>query len=304
MNTATDSMTRDHGRLIATAAMIGSAACWGGATVMSRDLLSHFQAPTLLLIQLTASVLVLFLLAMPHRPLRYFSAPLARASLAGILEPGLAYSVGLWGLGLTSAGSASIIGSTEPIFIVLLAWLLSGGAPSRKLVLCIAIASAGLLLVSRDAITSGGTRSLAGDMLIVLATLFAAAYVVLSAKSADQFPPAVLAGGQQLVGLACAAAVYVTGRRYGFVGAQSPGTNWNLVLYAAASGVIQYAMAFWLYLIGLRYLSAGAAGLWLTLIPVFGVGGARLWLGEVPTLPMLGGMMLIIAAVWLGRREG
>jgi len=72
---------------------------------------------------------------------------------------------------------------------------------------------------------------------------------------------------------------------------------------AALSGVVQYALAFWLYLVGLKHLSANAAALWLTLIPVFGVTGAYFWLGEIPTLPMLLGMALILAAVNAGRRE-
>jgi drug/metabolite transporter (DMT)-like permease len=301
MNLAIESPA--HGRLLAIAAMIGSAACWGGATVMSRDLLGHIQAPTLLVIQLTASVAALLLLAIPHRPLQYVSASLGRISLTGILEPGLAYSVGLWGLSLTSASSATIIGSTEPVFIILLAWLVSGGAPSRKLMVCVAIAVAGLLLVSYEPTHEGETRSLVGNMLIVVSTMFAASYVVLSARFAERYPAAVLAGSQQLVGLVCATTIYLVGRISGLIGPESSELTFGLVAYAAASGVIQYAMAFWLYLIGLKYLSAGAAGLWLTLIPVFGVSGAFVWLHEVPTLTMLAGMVLVIAAVYLGRRE-
>jgi drug/metabolite transporter (DMT)-like permease len=292
-----------HGRVLAIAAMIGSAACWGGATVMSRDLLVHIQAPTLLVIQLAASVAALLLLAIPHRPLQYVSASLGRISLTGILEPGLAYSVGLWGLSLTSASSASIIGSTEPVFIILLAWLVSRGAPSRKLMVCVSIAVAGLLLVSYGPTHDGETKSLIGNALIVLSTMFAASYVVLSAKFADRYPAAVLAGSQQLVGLVCATSIYLVGRISGLIDPESSELTFRLVAYAAASGIVQYAMAFWLYLIGLKYLSAGAAGLWLTLIPVFGVSGAYLWLHEVPTLTMLMGMALVIVAVYLGRRE-
>jgi drug/metabolite transporter (DMT)-like permease len=206
-------------------------------------------------------------------------------------------------LSLTSAGNASIIGSTEPIFIVLLAWLFSRGAPSRRLMVCVAIAMGGLLLVSEHGPPADGGRSILGNLLIVLATLFAATYVVLSARFASDFPAAVLAGSQQLVGLSCALVIYVAGRLSGLVGPESSDLTWDLIAYAAASGVVQYAMAFWLYLIGLRSLSAGAAGLWLTLIPVFGVSGAYVWLNEVPTVPMLLGMALIIAAVYLGRRE-
>jgi drug/metabolite transporter (DMT)-like permease len=270
---------------------------------MSRDLLTHIQAPTLLVIQLSASVAVLMLLALPHRPLRYASATLMKVSLTGILEPGLAYSIGLWGLSLTSAGNASIIGSTEPIFIVLLAWLLSRGAPSRRLLFCVALAMGGLLLVAEHGPPAVGDRGILGNLLIVLATLFAASYVVLSARYAGTFPAAVLACGQQVVGLGCAVTLYLAGRFSGLLGPESSDLTWGIVAYAAASGVVQYAMAFWLYLIGLRWLSAGAAGLWLTLIPVFGVSGAYAWLHEVPTLLMLAGMALIITAVYLGRRE-
>jgi len=73
---------------------------------------------------------------------------MAKTSLTGLLEPGLTYSIGFWGLSLTSAASASIISSTEPTFIVLLAWLLFRNKPSAKLVLCIMIA-AGLALLTR-----------------------------------------------------------------------------------------------------------------------------------------------------------
>jgi drug/metabolite transporter (DMT)-like permease len=224
-------------------------------------------------------------------------------SLTGILEPGLAYSVGLWGLSLTSAGSASIIGSTEPVFIIVLAWMLSGGTPSRRLMLCVLTAMAGLLLVSWNAVAAGGTSTLSGNMLVVLGTLFAAGYVVLSARFASRFPAAVLAGGQQLIGLACAVGIFLVVKALGAPDTPGPETAWSLVLYAAASGVVQYALAFWFYLIGLRYFSASAASLWLALIPVFGVGGAYFWLHEIPTMPMLMGTVLIIGAVYMGRLE-
>jgi len=192
-------------KLIAVLAMVGSAACWGGATVMSRDLLAHFSPPGLLLVQLVASVLMLCLLALAHRPWRYLSAGLGRAAWTGLLEPGLTYSIGLWGLSLTSAGNASIIGATEPILIVLLVWLLFGKRPTRRLTLCIVIAAAGLVLIASDSGDDAAQKSLAGDALVVLSTLFAASYVVFSSRLAAHFPAAVLASAQQLVGLTYAA---------------------------------------------------------------------------------------------------
>ncbi|MCW5221358.1 DMT family transporter [Verminephrobacter aporrectodeae subsp. tuberculatae] len=292
-----------HATILATLSMIGSAACWGGATVMSRDLLGHFSPPALLVIQLIASVLALLILSIPHRPWTHLSPALGKASLTGVLEPGLTYSIGLWGLSLTSAGSASIISSTEPIFIVFLAWLIFRNKPTSKLSLCILIAVVGLMFVSYDSALTEADKSLAGDMLIVLSTAFAASYVVFSSKLAEKFPAAVLASGQQVVGLLCALIIYSVARFFGTISENILNISPGVLIYAASSGVVQYALAFWLYLIGLKHLSPSAAGLWLTLVPVFGVVGAYFWLGEVPTPLMLLGMVLIVGAVTVGHQE-
>ncbi len=288
-------------RWIAVSAMIGSAACWGFATVMSRDLLDTMSSSALLVIQLTASVAALLLLAIPNTPWRYRSSGIGRAALIGILEPGLTYTIGLVGLSLTSANSASVISASEPVLIVLVAWLLLRQRPSRGLVACIGVAVMGLLLVSGEAFLKRSQASSVGDALIVLATLSAASYVVLSSRVTGDFPAATLASAQQTVGLAFAVSIFfivqTLGLERGTIATLSPG----MLAYAAFSGVVQYALAFWLYLIGLRYLSPAAAGLWLTLVPVFGLIGAYVWLREIPTELMLAGAVLIIGAVVMGR---
>ncbi|MFC6356008.1 DMT family transporter [Luethyella okanaganae] len=290
-------------RWIAVAAMIGSAACWGFATVMSRDLLSTMTSTSLLVIQLVASVITLLCLAIPHMPWRYRSTGITRAALIGILEPGLTYSIGLVGLSLTSAGSASVISATEPILIVLVAWLLLRQRPSLRLIGCIAVAVAGLLMVSGEALLEPEQASPLGDGLIVLATLFGASYVVLSSRVTANFPAATLASAQQIVGLIFAIGVFAIVQALGLERQLFAQLSASTVAYAALSGVVQYALAFWLYLIGLRYLTPAAAGLWLTLVPVFGLFGAYVWLSEVPSFLMLAGASMIIVAVVMGKAE-
>jgi len=290
-------------RMVAVAAMIGSAACWGFATVMSRDLLDSISAPGLLVVQLCASVMVLSLLTISERPGHYLTSALVRAALVGLFEPGLAYAVGLVGLSLTSAGHAAVISSAEPIFILLVGWVCFKQRPSRRLALCIAIAMAGLVLVSGEGGAVDGPNQVLGDLLIVAATMFAAGYVVLSARLVVNFPSATLAGAQQIVGLLFAIIVYGLAHAGGFIEERWQGIDSGILFYAAASGVVQYAIPFWLYLIGLRVLSAGAAGLYLALTPVFGVVGAIVWLGERPHALMLVGATLILFAVFAGRTE-
>jgi drug/metabolite transporter (DMT)-like permease len=73
--------------------------------------------------------------------------------------------------------------------------------------------------------------------------------------------------------------------------------NISVWILAIASGIVQYALAFWFYLIALREITAGTAALFLTLIPVFGVGGAYLFLHEQLTLWQWLGAILIVTAV-------
>jgi drug/metabolite transporter (DMT)-like permease len=68
-------------------------------------------------------------------------------------------------------------------------------------------------------------------------------------------------------------------------------------LLTALSGVVQYALAFWLYLSAIRLMPVSIAAQFLSLIPVFGVGGAYLFLGERLTLVQGLGMAITIGAV-------
>jgi drug/metabolite transporter (DMT)-like permease len=63
---------------------------------------------------------------------------------------------------------------------------------------------------------------------------------------------------------------------------------------AAASGVLNYALPFWLYLSALTRMPVARAATYLTLIPVFGVLGSVVVLGERLTwLDLLGGALVV-----------
>lgn len=282
--------------------MIGSAASWGLATVMSRDLLDAFTPPALLVVQLLASVSVLALLAVRERPLRHRGPSLTRASWAGVLEPGLAYTLGLAGLALTTAGNSSVVSATEPLIVVFLAWVFLRQRPSRGVLLAVGVASVGLLLISGESLVAWSGNAL-GDGLVLVATGAAAAYIVVTARYVDDVPPATMALGQQLVGLAFALILWAALESMGVVRQEWGGIDPGLAALALASGVVQYALAFWLYLVGLRRIPAPTAALWLTLTPVFGIAGAFVWLGEVPSVLMLVGTAVILAALVSARKE-
>lgn len=304
MSAGSDQIAQHRVPWWATVAMIGSAACWGFGTVMDRDLLDSFTPPSLLVVELIASVAALTLIALPERPLRYWGSGLRRASLAGLLEPGAAYAIVLAGLALTTAGNTSAISATEPLIILVLAWIFLQQRPSCRVLIAIFVAVTGLVMISGESLVAWADPTQAfGDLLVLVSTGFAAAYVVVASQFSHRVPPATMATAQQVVGLGFAIVLLVGLETSGFVSQDWTTITPGLLAYAAVSGIVQYGLAFWLYLIGLKYLKPATAGLWLTLTPVFGIAGAFLWLGEIPTMLMLTGTAIILTALITTRKE-
>ena len=285
-------------------AMVLSAACWGFATVMSKGALFYFPPFTLLALQLATSIAFLwFAVVLTGRATR-LDRGARLASLSGILEPGLAYAFGIAGLALTGAANASLIGTTEPLLIIGLAWLFLRERTSTAGVWAIMIAMLGVAMVSLpDTVTSTFENPLVGDLLVFLGTTFAALYVVVTSRLVTTIEPLPLAALQQSVGFLFAVLLLAGALAFGFERLPA----WPPVeafLLAAASGIVQYALAFWFYLFGLRILTASFAALFLALIPVFGVGGAVLFLGEPMAATQWFGSLLIIATVASMARRG
>ncbi|QYO68372.1 EamA family transporter [Leptolyngbya sp. 7M] len=68
-------------------------------------------------------------------------------------------------------------------------------------------------------------------------------------------------------------------------------------LLAIGSGIMQYALAFLLYLIALQNLPVSHAAFYIALIPVFGVTSAIVIMGEQPSLAQsIGGCLVIVSS--------
>ena len=293
------------GAKAAVAAAVLSAACWGSATVMSKGLLAVLPPLTLLVVQLLASIAFLWIAVLCLRLRVRLNRPARRASLSGLLEPGLSYCVGIAGLALTTASNASLIGTTEPLFILLLAWLLLRERIGGGVVGLALLASLGLgLVVLPDIRNGGGEGSSLGDALVVLGTLFAALYVIATRKLVMTLDPLPLSALQQSVGLLWTLGVLALALALGAVNLGLRDIPLEVLLFAAFSGIVQYDLAFWFYLFALRRLPASVAAFYLTLIPVFGVGAAYLFLGETLTgLQWLGAALIVVSVTLISRTQ-
>jgi drug/metabolite transporter (DMT)-like permease len=287
--------------MVAIGSMILSAACWGSATVMSKGALAAFSPPVLLALQLLASVAFLWTSVGVTKQKVPLDKGARRAALSGLLEPGLAYAIGTFGLMLTTAGNASLIATTEPLLIVVLAWLFFREKINARTGLAILAAMAGVAMVTGAHRDGGEGISPVGDGLVVAGTLFAALYVVVSSRLVAQVPPLALAALQQSVGLIFALILAIAWLPLRAIVAEIAGADIEILGLALLSGIVQYALAFWLYLIGLRRLSASTAALFLTLIPIFGLSGGMMFLGETIQILQAVGALIIVSAVALGR---
>lgn len=276
-------------------AAIGATFCWGAGMTLTKLALEHFEPLLLLLVQLLASIVFLGLIALLTGTRVKSWSHLSRSIGLGVLEPGLAYFLGLEGLNRISAAEATVLSSTESIMIVLLAWLLAIERPRGAVLLLAIVGTLGAVLMAGSHLQyESGTLSLWGDALLLAGVLCAAVYVVFSSRVASITEPMTALIGQQVVALIFAAGIYLAFSDIGFGIPSASLSGWVL---AASSGIVQYACAFWLYLWALKGLRADEAGLYLSLTPVFGLMVAMPVLGERLTAMQWMGTIVIIGTI-------
>ncbi len=284
--------------------LVAAAACWGVGTVVTKQVLDDFDPLVLLPVQLAASCL--FLLgafairtgtAVLTTPVGW-SPELRRLTALGVLNPGLAYALGLVGLVSINASMSVLLWAAEPVLIALLAAALLGEHVPAALGSALAVSVVGVVLVVYQ-------PGIAGDAFGVLITLTAVAmcalYSVLtrSLMSDDFSLPVVLL--QQAAALAFALALAVVAGLCGWQTWRPEHLSVGTVLGATASGILYYGAAFWFYLAALRQVPASVAGAFLPLIPVFGVAASLLVGERLLGIQWAGGFLVIVGTLAVAR---
>jgi probable blue pigment (indigoidine) exporter len=273
-----------------------AAACWGLGTVASKRAVAEIPPTVLLPLQLLSSSLILLLLSGVSGVLRRVSR---RIGLLGILNPGLAYLLGLAGLTTITAGLSVLLWSLEPVMIVALARLLLGDRMRVRIIVLASAAVAGAAMAGFDGAGGGGA---AGIALTVAAVACCAVYTVAARAwmRSDETSVSIVFA-QQVMALAFAVTLLAVDGAVGWQPGAVSGMAW---VSAVGSGAVYYGVAFWAFLAGLRSVSASTAAVFLNLIPVFGIGAGHLLLGEQMTGLQLAGAVTVLAAVTLLVRGG
>jgi O-acetylserine/cysteine efflux transporter len=280
------------GRQLGWTALILAMASWGSVVVTIKIAAHGLPVQTITLIEV-GSAIVLLGAVVWHRRTR-LARPSHLVVLAGLLEPGASYPLINAGLARTSGTHGAVIVGTESVVIVLLSSALAGRLPSRRVLLAVLVTAVGAAFVGGG---EGGTASVSGDLLVAAGVVCAAAYVLVAQRAAMGTDTVTLTFWQFVIGAAVIAPVTAvasaTGLSGGFWGHPTAGQ----LGAALAAAVLGSAVAFSLYNWALTQVSTVAAGVSLTLIPVFGVAFSAALLSEPVTWATMAAAVAVIVGV-------
>jgi len=199
------------------------------------------------------------------------------------------------GLTLTSASSAALLGTLDPIFTALLSVFFLGEKLTRSKAAGLACAFSGVVL----AITNGqwveDWGQSIGNLLVVGAALGYSVYTLQSKAILRSEKPPIVVAWATTIG---AAMLILTALVLEGWPSLAHLTVTHLVVLAYLS-IVPTSIAVVAYFYLLRRVQASQASVTLFLIPVFAITWAALLLGERLTMAMLTGGALIIFGVWL-----
>jgi drug/metabolite transporter (DMT)-like permease len=280
--------------------LVAATACWGVGTVVTKQVLGDVAALTLLPIQLAASCLLLAAVAVlagtrRARSDRFrWSLQTRRLAALGILNPGLAYALGLLGLTSISASMSVLLWAAEPVLILLLAAALLREHIPAALAGALGTAVVGVLVVVYQPGTAGDA---AGVALTMSAVGACALYTVLTRRLLLDDESLALVLAQQVAALVFAVLLATAVQL-------ATGNGWSIGnlsrktwIAAAASGVLYYGLAFWFYLAALRRVPASVAGAFLPLITIFGVAAGYLVGERLAGRQWTGAAIVVLATV-------
>jgi drug/metabolite transporter (DMT)-like permease len=201
------------------------------------------------------------------------------------------------GTGLTSGSAATVLASTSPLFIAIIAPLVLHEYLRPIGLVGIVVALVGVGTITSAGLDSGPVLagSWIGNVLVLLSSLASACNTVLGKPVYLRYSPLLFCGVGCIGGAVASLPFAIWELSTQPLPAPGP-AGWALVLYLAVLVTfVGFVVWFW----GLRALPAARAGALMFLQPLFGLVLAMALLGDRPSPVFLAGCLLVVAGVYL-----
>ena len=210
----------------------------------------------------------------------------------------------LYGVALSSATAAGVIMSAIPAAVAVLGWLWLKERISLRQALATALAVGGIAVLSAGGANQGvasaaqAGRGTLGHLLLVAAVLCEAAYAVIGKRLTSVLSARRITALINLWGLVLMTPLGLWSALH-FDGSAVPLWAWALLLFY---GLAASVWSVWLWMSGLRGVSASQAGVFTVMLPISACLVGMVVLGEslepVQWLALAMGLAAVILATW------
>ncbi|WP_236898372.1 DMT family transporter [Clostridium beijerinckii] len=221
-----------------------------------------------------------------------------RIALSGFLGITLYFAIENIGVSMTSSSNSALIVASFPAVTTLLEFFIYHSKPNVKKVLGIILAIIGVAVLTQINV-DGNSKSMLGNIILIGAGVVWAFYNFITRDLTNKYSAMTLTYYQMLAGFIFFLPFVII-----------EGKTWRMPTMTSASALIYLSVgcsivAFLLYNLGLRKLSASISVSLMNLVPVLGLIFSILILHEsVSTVQILGGIIVIIGVILSSIQKG
>ncbi|WP_271813804.1 DMT family transporter [Clostridium beijerinckii] len=221
-----------------------------------------------------------------------------RIALSGFLGITLYFAIENIGVSMTSSSNSALIVASFPAVTTLLEFFIYHSKPNVKKVLGIILAIIGVAVLTQINV-DGNSKSMLGNIILIGAGIVWAFYNFITRDLTNKYSAMTLTYYQMLAGFIFFLPFVII-----------EGKTWRMPTMTSASALIYLSVgcsivAFLLYNLGLRKLSASISVSLMNLVPVLGLIFSILILHErVSTVQILGGVIVIVGVILSSIQKG
>lgn len=285
--------------------LIASMALVGSNVGLGKSIIAHVPVLLFALLRFVIAIVCLAPWYRPARMRRVSRGEWLNLFLQAFFGTFLFTLLMLNGVRLTSAMAAGVITSTIPATVALLSWLLLRERLSRRTLVSVLLAVAGIAVLNiarGDSHGAGaGSQAWLGNLMIMGAVVCESIYVILSRRLTQTLAAIEICAYTHLIGGLLMLPLGLV-PLLNFDAAAVPAQTWLILLWYALPASV---FSFWLWMKGIRHVPAQLAGVFTSVLPVAAATYGIVFLGEQPGWPH--GVALacvltgIVLASWPGR---